>query len=403
MSFRTGSLVALLALLGARASAEGWSSARYGVFLEPLPTGWRSRTTDSTVRLERTFNEDGYGYAYAESMSFSVSLGETQSLSAMADQLKGRGYLLQERTRVRLGRGSVPLWIFFHQADAQEVRWVAVVLRAGLVYTFDVRGTPLDRALIADFKALIAAFGFLPDARQEGWSSVEAGEHARAEALFARLVRAEGSDANALYGLGLAELGLGRAKDALAHLERADRILGLHEVYPALGMAQLQTGDPIRAAVTWTQLLVDEPEREDELEPYLGALLERARPSGQPLPEQRRLLWEDFAFIAAVVLVDLQGTIRDARGGSFDASVLGTYRRAKEGCDLLLGQTLLHLPVEGGDPVEAAYLVAARDVCRGAELATAGLERSDLAALETAEQRLFEGVELLRALAPRER
>src|SRR5262249_11987536 len=149
--------------------------------------------------------------------TFAVSLGEFVDLDHVADDLRGQGYLLQQRTYARVGRGSVPLWIFFHQANQQEVSYLAVVLRSGLAYTFEVRGTAGDHGLNPEFQDLLEAFHFLPDARQEGWSALESNDAQSAYPIFKKLVSAESADGNALYGLGLAELALGKARDAKAH------------------------------------------------------------------------------------------------------------------------------------------------------------------------------------------
>src|ERR1700719_530529 len=134
MFYRTGSLLVLLAFSIA-AEASGWSNARYGVAIDSFPHGWNVRTQDTQVRLEKEFNTNGYGYAYDESLTFAISIGQDNSLESAAEQLSSFGYLLQERSLVQAGEGTVPLWIFFHQANEQEVSWVAMVLRAGLAYT----------------------------------------------------------------------------------------------------------------------------------------------------------------------------------------------------------------------------------------------------------------------------
>src|SRR5580692_8466433 len=195
----------LIAVLPLAARAGGWTNFKYGVAIDAFPQGWNVRPGDALVRLEKAFNTDGYGYEYHESITFAVSLDKYESLAESAEQLMGTGYLLVERSRVQLGDGTLPLWIFFHQANDQEVSWVAMVLRSGLVYSFEVRGTPLDQSLPADFKSMIANFHFLADTRQDAWNAIEAHDADRAYPLFKKLVQAEPADGNALYGLGLAE------------------------------------------------------------------------------------------------------------------------------------------------------------------------------------------------------
>src|SRR4029078_1667931 len=143
MSCRIGSFLLLFAL-PVIAARSGWSNTRYRGASDSFPDGWKVRSGDSQVRLEKVLNEDGYGYAYDESLTFAITIGQSVSMESTAEELSALGYLIQERNRVQLGEGTVPLWIFFHQANAQEVSWLAVVLRAGLTYTFEVRGTPMD-------------------------------------------------------------------------------------------------------------------------------------------------------------------------------------------------------------------------------------------------------------------
>ena len=176
MFYRIGSLLLLLALPIAAAASE-WRNATYGVVIESFPRGWTVLTQDTQVRLEKEFNREGYGYAYDESLTFAISIGQSDSLETAAEQLSSFGYLLQERSLVQFGEGTVPIWIFFHQANPQEVSWLAIILRAGLVYTFEVRGTPMDRGLLNDFKSVIDAFHFLPDSRQKGWDAIIGAMH----------------------------------------------------------------------------------------------------------------------------------------------------------------------------------------------------------------------------------
>ena len=299
-----------------------------------------------------------------------------------------------------MGDGTLPLWIFFHQANQQEVSWVAIVLRAGLAYTFEVRGTPLDRGLLDDFKSVLTAFRFLPDARHEAWTALEAQDPSRARSLFERLVRAESADGNALYGLGLAELALARSKDALAHLKQADAIIGLGEVRRALGQAYLQAGDPVRALTTWYLAIQDDPAALDDLRPSIESALARARISDDRLTAERRLVWEDFAFLAGVISIDLQDSLNDARSDDFDPGPLPKFEDINERCGVLFSELLRHLIVEGGSEVEAHYLAAAFTIREAIREAIQGLRGSNLVLMEEAELRLLEGLEAFWAASP---
>jgi tetratricopeptide (TPR) repeat protein len=403
MFFRTGSLFCLLLalpLLTEGAEAEAWSNARYGVVIDAFPQGWSVHRAETQVRLDKEYNKDGYGYAYNESMTVSISLGTNSSLADAASEMEGQGYILQERSRVRFGQGTVPLWIFFQQTNAQEVRWVALVIRSGLAYSFEIRGTPLDTTLLTDFRALIGAFHFLADARQEAWNAIESQDPGRAQTLFKKMVQAQAADGNALYGLGLAELALGQSKDALAHLKQADAIIGLGEARQALGQAYLQTGDPLRAATIWYQMLVDEPDREDEVQPYLDDALAQARVSDHALTNEHRLVWEDFAFLGALVSIDLQDILPDARSNQFDRSTLPIYEKLSGRCNLLFTETLRHLMVDGGSQVETHYLEGSFHICQAIAEAQTALQESSLEHMEHAELRLTEGLELMQAATP---
>jgi tetratricopeptide (TPR) repeat protein len=403
MSFRAGSIVCILLalpLFTVAAEAEAWSNARYGVVFDSFPQGWTVHPTQTQVRLDKEYNKDGYGYAYNESMTVAISLGPNSSLADAASEMAGQGYMLQERSRVRFGQGTVPLWIFFQQPNAQEVRWVALVIRSGLAYSFEIRGTPLDTTLLTDFRALIGAFHFLADARQEAWNAIESQDPRRAQMLFKKMVQVQAADGNALYGLGLSELALGQSKDALAHLKQADAIIGLGEVRQAMGQAYLQTGDPLRAATIWYQMLQDEPDREDELQPYLDDALVQARVSDHALSKEHRLVWEDFAFLGSLVSIDLQDILPDARSNEFDHSTLPTYEKMSGRCNLLFKETLRHLMVEGGSQVETHYLEGSFDICQAIAEAQAGLQESSLEHMEHAQLRLTEGLELIQAASP---
>lgn len=401
MFSRIGSAFLLLIAVPGAATAAGWNNTQYGVAIDSFPSGWTARTADTRVRLEKEFNKDGYGFAYDESITCAISIAQSTSLADAGEQMARQGYLLQERGRVQMGDGTVPLWIFFHQANQQEVSWVAIVLRAGLAYTFEVRGTPLDRGLLADFKSVLAAFRFLPDARQEAWTALEAKDASRALRLFEKLVRAESADGNALYGLGLAELALGRSKDALADLKRADAIIGLGEVRSALGQAYLQVGDPVRALTTWYQAIQDDPASLDDLRPSIEGALARARVSDDRLSAERRLVWEDFAFLAGVVSMDLQDSLNDARSDEFDLGRLPRFEDINDRCRLLFSELLRHLIFEGGSEVEAHYLAAAFTFREAIQEAIEGLRGSNLVLMEEAELRLLEGLEAFWAASPR--
>jgi tetratricopeptide (TPR) repeat protein len=393
MSLRIGSvLLCLLALPAANASARGWQSAQYGVTIDAFPPGWKVRQDAALVRLEKVFNKDGYGYEYNENMTFAISLGESATLQAAAAELAPLGYLLEERSRVQLDGGTVPLWIFFHQASNVEVSHVAVVLRAGLVYTFEARGTPLDSALPGDFKALIAAFHFLPDARQEAWNALESQDAKRAHGIFEKLARAEAADGNALYGLGLAELALGKSKDALAHLKQADAILGLGDARLALGQAYSQTGDPVRAVTTFIQLVRDQPARGAEVWPYVEDALSHARLGDSAITAERKALWEDYVFFAGVAAIDLQDALNDARSGDFNSSSM-RLREIEKSSEMLFSGALDHLIVEGGRQVEAHYLAGAYQIRNALHQAVTGLQKTELPGLEEAELLLVEALE----------
>jgi tetratricopeptide (TPR) repeat protein len=391
MSCRIGSFLLLFAL-PVIAAGSSWSNTRYGVAIDSFPDGWKVRSGDSQVRLEKVLNEDGYGYAYDESLTFAITIGESVSMESTAEELSALGYLIQERNRVQLGEGTVPLWIFFHQANAQEVSWLAVVLRAGLTYTFEVRGTPMDRGLLADFKAVVNAFHFLPDSRQDAWNALEGKDVRRAFGLFQRLVSAQPADGNALYGLGLSELALGRSRDALAHLKQAGGIIGLDELRPALAQAYLQSGDPLRAAALWYQTIEEDPEREDELEPDIAGAVAQARVSDHAVTAEHELVWEDFELFADLVMIDLQDSLMDARSGDFDPRSLAMWEKAEEGGRRLFPALLEHLLVEGGSEVETHYLAAAFGSQQAIRRAIYGLRNSDLVVMEEAGLRLHEAM-----------
>jgi tetratricopeptide (TPR) repeat protein len=287
------------------------------------------------------------------------------------------------------------LWIFFHQSSAVEVGWIGIVLRSGLAYTFDVRGTPLDRALLTDFETVIANFHFLPEARQEAWDAIEAHDPAHAYDLFRRLADANAADGNAIYGLGLAELALGRARDALAHLKQADAMIGLGEAQQAIGQAYLQSGDSVRALATWYRIILDNPDQEKALEPSVANALAAAPvpTPGQPLPVDRQKVWEDFVFFGDLASIDLQDDLTDARSGDFDQIDPAKYREIDDRLELLLGATIEHLRFEGGDPAEAHYLAAAFIFRQATREAITAIQRSDLAQLEKAGLEMREGLE----------
>jgi tetratricopeptide (TPR) repeat protein len=393
-------LISLVLLGPLPAAGEAWTSTRYGVGIESFPAGWHVEKEQGRVRLDKEFNKDGYGYAYNETMTFTIALDGGASLDETAAQLKGEGYLLEERSVVQFGQGSVPLWIFFHQASPQEVSWIALVLRSGLVDTFEVRGTPMDKDLKPDFKGLIAAFHFLPDGRQQACSDLEAQQANQARPLFKKLLGADSTDGNAWFGLGLADLARGEPGDAIDELQRADAILGTAEVRHALGQAYLQRGDPLRAVVVWYEYLDQYPDREEEMEPFINDALAAARLADNEIDEQHRKGWEDFAFIADRVSADLQVSLQDARSQEFNLDCRDRCAHNGELCRILYRGMLEHLKKEGGSAVEVHYLVAAHAVMRALDEAVDGFNDQNTFYLEESESRLTEGMEELMISSP---
>jgi hypothetical protein len=162
----------------------------------------------------------------------------------------------------------------------------------------------------------------------------------------------------------------------------------------------LQTGDPLRAATLWYQAIEDDPDREEELEPDIANAVAQARLSGRALTTNRELVWEDFEFIAGLVIIDLQDSLMDARSGDFDVKSLPTWQRAESSGRTLFSELLKHLVVEGGSEVEVHYLAASYEMLQAIRTANYGLQNSDLVVMEEAALRLREALESFSVAAP---
>lgn len=290
---------AILFVLGCVLSATvhaGWQAPRFGVSVDAFPVGWETRNSDDKgFQLRKEFVSGGYWFH--EWITLGVARDTTAQIDVVVRDLRNRGYALVDRERLRIGPTDVPFWFLFRQPTAEEVAWLAVVLRGGVVFTLELRATPHDLDALADFGRVLQAFRFTADPRERAWNAFLGGDLSGAENGFESLLGENPDDANARYGLGLTLLAQGSTRSAVRQLERARTLLGLSEdVRRALARARLDSGDPGRAAITWIKVIRDNPGWDTELRPWVLRVADMLNePSGErPADSPVRQYWGDI-------------------------------------------------------------------------------------------------------------
>lgn len=353
----------------------GWQAPRFGVGVDAFPAGWETRNSDENgFQLRKEFIAGGYWFH--EWITLGVARDTTAQIDGVVRDLRNRGYSLVDRDRLRIGPTDVPFWFLFRQPSAEEVAWLAVVLRGGVVFTLELRATPHDLDALADFGRVLQAFRFTADPRERGWNAFLSGDLSGAERGFESLLRENADDANARYGLGLTLLARRSTRSAVRELERARTLLGLTEdVRRALARARFDSGDPGRAAITWIQVIRDNPGWDTELRPWVLRAAEMLsepsdeRPAGSPV----RQYWGDIG--AALTFFDgLSERLLGPQPVQVGPDQVEAARLAvREDIERLI-PLLLNGAVRRSD---ALSLLGALDLERSIDLIAGGLTRND--------------------------
>lgn len=372
---RSRTIFFMLGCLLCAAAQAGWQAPRFGAGIDAFPAGWETRNSDeSGFDLRKEFIAGGYWFH--EWMTLGVARDTTAQIDVVVRDLRNRGYSLVDRERLGIGPTEVPFWFLFRQPTAEEVAWLAVVLRGGVVFTLELRATPHDLDALADFGRVLQAFRFTADPRERAWNAFLNGDLRAAQDGFDSLLGETADDGNARYGLGLTLLARGSTRSAMRQLERAKTLLGLSEdVRRALARASFDSGDPGRAAVTWIQVIHDNPGWDAELRPWVlraAAMLSEPadeRPASSPV----RQYWADIG--VALTYFDgmserlLGSQPADVSAGQAEAARLGVREDIERIVPLLLDDTVRRSDV--------LALLGAVDLERSIDLIAGGLTGND--------------------------
>jgi hypothetical protein len=116
--------------------------------------------------------------------------------------------------------------------------------------------------------------------------------------------------------------------------------------------------------------------------------------SSRSISSEHQLVWEDCEFLSAVVSIDLQDTLNDARSGDFNLDSLDKYEDVNRRYQALLSAALQHFMVEGGSEKEAYYLSAAFTAQEAIQEAIDGVRTQNVVFMEEAECRIGESFEV---------
>ena len=323
-----------------------WSNPNLGAGLTQLPAPWKIETrSENSVVLVKQY--EGDQLKLTERMTFQVSRDTSANLDDAIEKMRAEGYSLVRLRRVGNAEVSAPFWLLSGPADPETACWLGLLLHAGKVYSLMLQYSPLDPAATADFDQVLEGFRLSPDPREAGWAAYTRGDYPAAAQAFRQIIGVDRGDANARYGLGLAELALGDPDAAAADLQRAESPLrGAEDVRRALGRAEFERGHLARAVALWVQVLGDEPGWEGEVGPWIDHAVQVAgtRTSSLRATAETTELARHLALVAESFLAHLRGgdtwtffqlqadfqrtrdgllaACLDGRGSAFDLAVL---------------------------------------------------------------------------------
>ena len=323
-----------------------WSNPTLGAGLTRLPVLWKIETrSENSVVLVKQY--EGDQLKFTERMTFQVSRDTSANLDDAIEKLRAEGYCLVRLRRVGNAEVSVPFWLLSGPADPETACWLGLLLHAGKVYSLMLQSSPLDPDATTDFDQVLEGFRLSPDPREEGWAAYTRGDYPGAERAFRQIIGVDRGDANARYGLGLAELALGDPAAAITDLQRAEsQLRGAEDVRRALGRAEFERGHLARAVALWVQVLGEEPGWENEVGPWIdqavqvaGTRTSRLRSTAETTALARHLALVAESFLAHLrsgdtwaffqLQADFQRTrdgllaaCLDGQGSAFDLAVL---------------------------------------------------------------------------------
>ena len=349
---------------------QTWSSSTYGVSVVGLPSAWHIAASDKT-RLDLTKRfETQDGLWFDERMTLAVAPDTFESLDAAVAGLREQGFSLFEQQRGDFGQISVPYWFMHRDTSAEESDWVAILLHSGRAVVADLRCTPLDPDSPHDLGVLVSALRLTPSLRERAWDDLK--ENPReAQALFRKLIGADAQDANARYGLGLAELAEGDGNAALRDFKLAAPELGLSEdVRRPMGLAEWRRGYADRAAALWIQVIRDNPGWDERVRPWIAAAVQTApEPHADEMDQLTAIAMEFLSSVKSQdlnLLTQLQSSFRRIFDKAIESCLTG-------GCEM-----------RGG-------LLAAYDMERGMSIAESGVEADNSDKIYEGEQKIADG------------
>lgn len=281
-------LVTIVGAIGTAAAKPSlaWRSGSSGVALTQLPSGWHMvRSDDVSLELAKRFvSQDGIWFD--ESIAINVGSQSVGDVESITSKLSDQGYTLFDRERLRFDGTDAPYWLFRRDSQ-EESNWVAIVFHSHNSTVVHVRTTPIDEDRAAYILDVLAALRLRGTPRDEAWQALTSGNATEAKNMFQSLLRADSTDTNARYGLGLAFLALKDYKHAVSELQTAAPSLGIVEdVRRALGEAELGRGNANRAVALWIQVMRTNPAWQDRLRPsILTAIANAPGPAGKELDQ----------------------------------------------------------------------------------------------------------------------